>query len=215
MKKYKVTPTAEERQQLPGLIATGQGAAQKLTHARIPRKADATDGGPAWDDQRLADAVEVRTAPVARVRPRFVEHGLEAARARTRQARPSRERKLGGRAEARLIALACSAPPDGHKRWTMKPLADRLVELEVVEAVSDGTVRRALKKNEIKPWLRGQWRIPPEADAAFVAAMEVYHRPDDQKRPLVALDEASKQVVGAVVQPLPPEPGQPERLDYE
>jgi Homeodomain-like domain len=82
----------------------------------------------------------------ARVRQRCVEHGLEAALVRKKQDRPSRERKLDGRAEARLVALACSAPPDGRKEWTMKLLADRLVELEVVDTVSDETVRRALKK---------------------------------------------------------------------
>ena len=146
MKKYKVTLTAEERQQLQGLITAGKAAAKKLTHARILLKADAAEGGPAWDDQRIADATEVSTDTVARVRQRFVEHGLEAALTRKKQEHPSRERKLDGRAEARLIALACSAPPGGRKEWTMKLLADRLVELEVVDTVSDETVRRVLKK---------------------------------------------------------------------
>jgi transposase len=146
MKKYKVTLTADERERLRGLIATGKAAAKKLTHARVLLKADAAEGGPAWDDQRIADATEVSTDTVARVRQRFVEHGLEAALARKKQDRPSRERKLDGRAEARLIALACSSPPDGRKEWTMKLLAGRLVELEVVDTVSDETVRRLLKK---------------------------------------------------------------------
>jgi len=146
MKKYKVTLTAEERQQLSELIAAGKAAAQKLTHARILLKADAADGGPAWPDARIAEAVEVSVATVERVRQRFVEQGLEAALVRKKQDRPSRERKLDGRAEARLIALACSAPPEGRTEWTMQLLADKLVELRVVEAVSDETVRRALKK---------------------------------------------------------------------
>ena len=145
MKKYQVTLTAEERQQLQALIATGKAAAKKLAHARILLKADASEGGPAWDDQRIADAAEVSTDTVSRVRQRFVEHGLEAALSRKKQDRPSRERKLDGRAEARLIALACSTPPDGRKVWTMRLLADRLVELEVVDTVSDETVRRVLK----------------------------------------------------------------------
>jgi transposase len=146
MKKYKVTLTAEERRQLQGLITTGKAAAKKLTHARILLKADAAEGGPGWDDQRIAEATEVSTDTVARARQRFVEHGLEAALTRKKQDRPSRERKLDGRAEARLIALACSAPPDGRKEWTMKLLADRLVELEVVGTLSGETVRRVLKK---------------------------------------------------------------------
>jgi transposase len=146
MKKYKVTLTAEERQQFQELIAAGKGAAQKLAHARILLKADAADGGPAWPDLRIAEAVEVSVATVERVRQRFVEQGLEAALGRKKQGRPSRERKLDGRAEARLIALACSAPPEGRKEWTMRLLADKLVELEVVDSLSDETVRRALKK---------------------------------------------------------------------
>src|SRR5436190_4574405 len=146
MKKYKVTLTAEGRQQLQGLIASGKAAAKKLTHARILLKADAAEGGPGWDDQRIADAVEVSTDTIARVRQRFVEHGLEAALTRKQQDRPSRERKLDGRAEARLIALACSAPPQGRKEWTMRLLADKLVELGIVSTVSDEAVRRALKK---------------------------------------------------------------------
>jgi transposase len=146
MKKYKVTLTGEERQQLQGLIASGKAAAKKLSHARILLKADAATGGPGWDDARIAEAAEVSTDTVARVRQRFVEQGLDAALVRKKQDRPSRERTLDGRAEARLIALACSAPPDGRKEWTMKLLADRLVELEVVDTVSDETVRRALKK---------------------------------------------------------------------
>ena len=151
MKKYKVTLTAEERQQLHDLVTTGKAAAKKLAHARILLKADAAPGGPAWDDQRIADATEVSTDTVARVRQRFVEHGLEAALTRKKQDRPSRERKLDGRAEARLIALACSAPPDGRKEWTMKLLADRLVALEVVDRVCDETVRRVLKKTNSSP----------------------------------------------------------------
>ena len=146
MKKYKVTLTADERQQLRGLIAAGKAAAQTLAHARILLKADAAPGGPAWTDDRIADAVEVSTDTVARVRQRFVEQSLAAALDRKKAARPPVPPKLDGRAEARLITPACSSPPDGRKRWTMQLLADRLVELEVVGAVSDETVRRCLKK---------------------------------------------------------------------
>jgi transposase len=146
LKKYRVTLTAEERQGLQDLIAAGQAAAQKLTHARILLKADAAEAGPAWTDAEIAEALEVGVATVERVRRRFVEEGLEAALVRKPQARPSRRRTLDGRAEAKLIALACSAPPDGRKVWTMRLLADKLVELEVVPSICDETVRRTLKK---------------------------------------------------------------------
>jgi transposase len=146
MKKYRVTLTAEERRQLQDLIAAGTAAARKIAHARILLKADAAEGGPAWADQRIAEALEVGVATVERVRQRFVEEGLGAALCRKKQDRPSRERLLDGAAEARLIALACSSPPDNRPCWTMRLLADKLVELEVVEAVSDETVRRVMKK---------------------------------------------------------------------
>ena len=146
MKKYKVTLTDEERQQLHELISAGKASAKKLAHARILLKADAAPHGPAWPDTRIAEAAEVSVATVERVRQRFVEQGFEAALARKKQDRPSSERKLDGAAEARLIALACSAPPAGHREWTLRLLADKLVELEVVDTVCGETVRRALKK---------------------------------------------------------------------
>ena len=151
MKRYRVTLDAQERQGLSDLIAAGRSAARKLTHARILLKADAAEGGPAWPDHRIADALEVSTATVERVRQRFVELGLDAALDRKQRERPPRQIKLDGRAEARLIALACSAPPEGRARWTMKLLADRLVELEVFDSVSDETVRRVLKKTSSSP----------------------------------------------------------------
>ena len=151
MKKYKVTLTAEECRQLSALVASGKAAAKKLAHARILLKADAAPGGPAWTDDRIAEALDVSTDTVSRVRQRFVEQGLEAALVRKKQDRPSRERKLDGRAEAHLIALACSAPPDGRKEWTMQLLADRLVALDVVGRISDETVRRTLKKTTSSP----------------------------------------------------------------
>jgi transposase len=146
MNRYKVTLTAEERQELQGLIAAGKAAAKKLMHARILLKADADADGPAWPDERIAEALDVSAATVGRVRQRFVEEGLQAALVRKKQDRPSRERKLDGRAEARLIALACSEPPDGRAAWTLQLLADKLVELKVVDSVCDETVRRVLKK---------------------------------------------------------------------
>ena len=144
--KYRVTLTADERQQLQDLIASGKAAAKKLAHARILLKADVAEGGPAWPDQKIAEAVEVSTDTVGRVRQRFVERGLELALVRKPQEKPSRPRTLDGRAEAQLIKLACSAPPDGQADWTMQLLADQLIELEVVPTVSSETVRRTLKK---------------------------------------------------------------------
>jgi len=146
MKKYKVTLTLDERKSLQDLIAAGKAAALKLAHARILLKADAAPDGPGWTDARIAEAVEVNRTTVEQVRQRFVEQGLEAALVRKKQDRPSRERKLDGAGEARLIALACSEPPTGRAAWTLRLLADQLVELEVVDTISTETVRQALKK---------------------------------------------------------------------
>ena len=145
-KKYLVTLTPEEREQLAGLLSAGKRSALTLARARILLKADQADGGPAWEDAEIAQALDCGLRTVERVRQRFVERGLEQALGRKPQDRPSRERKLDGRSEARLIALACSKPPDGRAAWTLQLLADKLVELRVVDSVCDETVRRVLKK---------------------------------------------------------------------
>jgi len=146
MKKYKVTLSADERQFLHDLVAAGKAAAKKLAHARILLKADASPEGPAWTDARIAEAVEVNRTTVEQVRQRFVEQGLEASLVRKKQDRPSRQRVLDGTGEARLITLACSKPPRGRAAWTLRLLADQLVELQIVETISTETVRQVLKK---------------------------------------------------------------------
>ncbi len=145
-KKYRISLTPAERAQLLDLISAGRETAQALARARILLKADQAEGGPAWDDGRVAEALGCGRRTVERVRQRLVEDGLDAALTHKPQCRPSRQPVLDGAAEARLIAVACSEPPDGRAAWTLKLLADRLVELEVVESVSRYTVRRALKK---------------------------------------------------------------------
>jgi transposase len=145
-KKYLVTLLPDERQRLTQMTVAGKASALALTRARILLKADQAAAGPAWEDARIAEALDCGIRTVERVRQRFVERGVDAALERKAQDRPSRERKLDGAAEARLIAVACSAAPAGRTVWTLQLLADRLVELRVVETVSDETVRRVLKK---------------------------------------------------------------------
>ncbi len=144
-KKYPVILTEAQREQLKSLIAAGSAPARKLTHARILLKADQSPEGPGWVDEQVADAVEVSQPTVARVRKQYFEEGLEAALNR-RPPNRHYQRKLDGEQEARLLALACSEPPEGQARWSLRLLADRLVELEVVEDISYQTVRRTLKK---------------------------------------------------------------------
>jgi DNA-binding transcriptional ArsR family regulator len=145
-KKYPVILTDAERVELKGLIAAGTAPARKLTHARILLKADQSSERPGWVDEAIADAVETSQPTVSRVRKRYFEEGLEAALNRRPPKREYR-RKLDGEQEARLVALACSEPPEGQARWSLRLLADKLVELEIVEEeVSYQTVRRTLKK---------------------------------------------------------------------
>jgi transposase len=145
-KVYRVALTASERAELEALVRKGTGAALRLARARILLKADQGDDGPAWPDTAVAAALDVAVNTVANTRRRFVEGGLARALNRKTQDRPSRERVLDGRAEAHLIALACSDPPAGQAHWTLTLLAGRLVELRVVDAVSPSTVGRVLKK---------------------------------------------------------------------
>jgi hypothetical protein len=143
--KHLVTLTAAEREHLTHLIRTGSASAHVQRHARILLKADCSDAGPAWDDAAIAMAVEVSRPTIERVRKAFATRGLDAALHRKAWTGPSR-RKLDGAQEAQLAALACSTPPDGAARWTLALLADKLVELKVVDAIARDTVRVALKK---------------------------------------------------------------------
>ena len=145
MAKYIVRLTAEERMQLTELISTGRRAASVLTRARMLLKADASEGGPHWSDQEIAEAVETSLSSIHRVRQTFVEEGLAAVLAR-QQPTGRQYRKLDGAQEARLVALTCSTPPEGRVRWTLQLLADRLVELEVVDTIGRECVRTTLKK---------------------------------------------------------------------
>ncbi len=144
-RKFVVTLTAEERHDLEQLTRTGRGKARTLAHARILLKADAGSTGPGWADADIATALDISPDTIARVRRAFVDDGLNAALHR-RPSRTSRLRKLDGRAEAHLIALACSTPPTGAGRWSLQLLTEHFVALGVSPPVSDETVRRVLKQ---------------------------------------------------------------------
>jgi hypothetical protein len=143
--KYAVALTEAERARLRALAGRGTAPARMLTRARILLKANQGEGGPGWTDAAIGGALDVHPATVARVRRAFVEGGMDAALARKRPDRVY-ARKLGGASEAHLVAVACSDPPVGRERWTLRLLADELVRLEVVPAVSHETVRRTLQQ---------------------------------------------------------------------
>lgn len=149
-KKYPVELTDTERDLLVTMIGAAVAPARTLLRARILLKADQGPHGPAWVDDRIAEAFEVSQPTVARLRRQYLEDGLTATLHR-RETTRIYERRLDGTQEARLVAVACGKPPAGAERWTLRLLADRLVELEIVEAISYETVRRTLKKTLSSP----------------------------------------------------------------
>lgn len=145
-KRYKVHLLPEERAELQRIVSTGKAAALKRRRAQILLKADQGPQGPAWTDAHICEALDVGQLTVTRTRKTLVLEGFEATLQRKKRQHPPVPRKLDGDGEAQLIALACSKPPAGHTTWTMQLYADKLVELQVVESISEETVRRTLKK---------------------------------------------------------------------
>ena len=145
-KKYIVRLEPPEREGLKKLVSKGKAAARKLTHARILLESDISEAGPGWTDEQISTALGVTTRTIEHVRQRCVEEGLDAALERKKRETSARERILDGEKEAKLVAICCSQPPKGRTSWTLQLLADRMVELEIVESISPNTVLRALKK---------------------------------------------------------------------
>jgi transposase len=146
MKRYRVTLTAVEREELGRLLARGKADVRKLKHARVLLKADESEDGLGWADERIAEAVEIGLATVQRLRRRFVEEGFAATLSPYHGGKRLYGTRLDGEQEAHLIALACTTPPEGHGRWSLRLLARRMVELEHGDTLSHETVRQTLKK---------------------------------------------------------------------
>jgi len=146
VKRYVVKLNAAERERLNTLIHLGKHPARQLTRARILLKADASEAGEGWSDSQIAAALDTSIDTVARTRQQLVEEGFEAVLVRKHSPASARPRIFDGAAEAKLIALACSEPPKGRKRWTLQLLEEHVVALNIVERASDNTIGRTLKK---------------------------------------------------------------------
>ena len=146
VKKYVVRLSREEREELEALIRKGKSSAQRLLKARIMLKADVSDCGDGWSDARIMKALQTSASMVYRVRKQLVEEGFEAVLSRKQRATPAVPRIFDGEKEAKLIALACSKPPKGRARWTLRLLENKVVELHIVDRASDSTIGRTLKK---------------------------------------------------------------------
>jgi transposase len=216
--RYKVELEEGERETLRALIAGGDHKARKVKRAQILLAVDhGHHGVEKLTDEQIARILAVGTSTVFRVKRKFVEESLEAALAE--EPRPGGERKTNAKQDAALIALACTKPPQGCAKWTLRLLADMWVELaEGPDDVSLGTVRRRLDDNELKPWQKKMWCIP-QFDLDYVARMEdvldLYAQPADPKRPVVCFDETPRQLIGETREPVPAKPGQVQRFDYE
>src|SRR5271169_1130963 len=209
--RYRVELSQAERCELTAMLSKGKRAARKLKRAQILLAADA-----GRSDNEIARTMAVGGSTVYRTKRRFVEGNLE--RALSEDPRPGAERKLTGKEEALLVATACANPPEGRARWTLELLANAMVKLTRHESLSGETVRRRLAENGLKPWRKDMWCIP-QVDGEYVARMEdvldLYAEAPDPKRPVVCFDESPTQLIGEVRQPIPAEPGQRERYDYE
>jgi hypothetical protein len=146
VKKYVVTLSTAERERLEALIRTGKHSARKLLRARILLKADASEVGEAWTDSQIAAGLNTSVMTVARVREQLVKEGVEGVLTPKRSPNSARQRIFDGASEAKLIALACSTPPEGYARWTLQMLESKVVELNIVGRASDNTIGRTLKK---------------------------------------------------------------------
>jgi homeodomain-containing protein len=146
VKKYVVVLSPEERERLEALIRSGKHSARKLLRARILLKADASEAGEAWSDDQIASGLHTSVKTVARVRQQLVEEGVDGVLTPKRSPNSARPRIFDGASEAKLIALACSTPPEGRARWTLQMLENKVVELRIVARASDNTIGRTLKK---------------------------------------------------------------------
>lgn len=189
----------------------GAKSARVLTRARILLMADYDE----HTDAQIVKALNTSESTVHRVRQRFVEEGLHDAI--HDRPRPGTRKKMDAKEEAMLVATACSEPPTGFARWTLKMLADRIVALTDHDSLSAETIRRRLLEKQLKPWQKKMWCIL-KMGADFVAQMQhildLYAEPDDPKRPVVNFDETLKQLVSEVRVPVPAKPGRSARYDY-
>src|SRR5882757_6311271 len=217
VKRYVVRLSADEREQLEALIRKGKSPAQRLLKARILLKADVAEAGEGWSDSRIIRALDTSVSMVYRVRKQLVEEGFEAVLSRKQRATPAVARIFDGEKEAKLIALACSKPPKGRARWTLRLLEKKVVELQIVDRASDSTIGRALKKHSPAPSpavlghpAEGQWRVRSRHGRCAGGL----HAATRCRLP-AGVPGRDLQAVAETRLPIPMKRGRPARCDYE
>ncbi|MCX6317596.1 MAG: IS630 family transposase [Bacteroidetes bacterium] len=218
MKYYTIHLTKEEVNHLREIISKGTHSAQTMRVAYILLNCDEGKYSEKITNEQISQVLKVGMRTIDRVKKRFIEEGLEEVLERRPTSRVY-DKKADGELEAQLVTLCCSDPPKGYGKWSLRLLAEKLVELKYVESISHVTVRNAFKKNELKPWKVRGWVIAPAKNGEFVANMEkvldVYKRPYNEKYPVVCMDECPKQLIEEVQPSLEMKPGRDRRVDYE
>lgn len=214
-KQNRVRLSQKQQKQLKKLTRSGVTSARKLNRARVLLLSDEARASGRKSDPEIADILGISTATVGRTRQQFCQEGLEAAL--QEKARSGRPKEIKGLDKAKVTALACSTPPSGHGRWTLRLLADKAVELEYVSQISHQSVQRLLKENDLKPHLKSQWcigKLSPLFLWQMEHILELYQQPYDPQNPLWCFDERPCQLLGDTLVPIPMKPGKKWRYDH-
>ena len=219
VKKYVVRLSGEERERLETLIRKGKSPARRVLKARILLKADVSEAGKGWSDNRIIEALETSPSMVYRVRKQLVEEGFEAVLSRKPRAMPAVARIFDGREEGQADCLGLFQAAQGTRTLDLAVVGEQGGRTRHCRSCQRQHDRARAQKNTLQPHRRQHWVIPPKANSAFVAAMEdvlaVYTRPRDGDCPLVCLDETSKQLIAETRVPISMKAGRPARFDYE
>ncbi|MDO8997319.1 MAG: IS630 family transposase [Sediminibacterium sp.] len=218
MIRYTIKLSKGEVEELMEIVNKGSHTSQTFRTAYILLNCDEGKYSEKVTNEQISKILKVGMRTIDRVKKKFIDEGFEPCLERRPTTREY-EKKTDGDVEAKLVTLCCSDPPKGFAKWSLRLLADKMVELKYVESISHVTVRSNTKKNELKPWKVKGWVIPPEKSSEFVANMEhvldVYKRPYDKNYPVICMDESPKQLIDETRASIPMRRGQDARVDYE
>ncbi|NEO17845.1 MULTISPECIES: IS630 family transposase [unclassified Moorena] len=218
-RRDKIALSTEQRQRLEAISRNGHAPAKKILHAQILLMSDEGElARRTWTDNEIAQALNLHRNTVGRIRQRFLEKGEAPALERKARRKPPVDPIVDGETEAQIIALCCSQPPAGRGNWSIRLLTNELKKRRIVTQIGRETVRKTLKKNQLRPWKTERFCIPERDLPRFVAEMEVvldeYTRPANPEMPLICMDEASKELHGHLYEPIPMQPGLDVKEDY-
>ncbi|MEO8087626.1 MAG: IS630 family transposase [Bacteroidota bacterium] len=218
MIRYTIKLTKPEVEELMSIINKGSHTSQTFRSAYILLNCDEGKYSNKVVNGQISNVLKVGMRTIDRVKKKFIDEGFEASLERRPTTREY-DKKMDGDMEAKLVTLCCSEPPKGFAKWSLRLLAEKMVELKYVDSISHVSVRNGFKKNELKPWKVKGWVIPPEKNSEFVANMErvldVYKRPYDKDYPVVCMDESPKQLIEEAKPSIAMKPRQEARVDYE